>query len=131
MNGNFNIALDTSVVIRYLNGNLEIVNYILQYSNIILPVTVVGELIFGAENSGKKLTNLTKYLQFIDACIVLPMGRKTAEIYAQTRFQLKQKGKPIPENDIWIASQCIENNWILATCDRDFTHIDGLSIKQW
>jgi tRNA(fMet)-specific endonuclease VapC len=128
---NDNIALDTSVVIRYLNGNQEIVNHVLQFPTIILPVNVVGELIFGAENSGKKLKNLTKYLQFIDACIVLPMGRKTAEIYAQTRLKLKQKGKPIPENDIWIASQCIENNWTLATCDSDFTYVDGLYIEQW
>lgn len=129
MNGS--IALDTSVVIRYLNGNQDIVDHVLQCSSIILPVTVVGELIFGAENSGKKLKNLTQYFQFIDACVVLPMGRKTAEIYAQTRFKLKQKGKPIPENDIWIAAQCIENNWILATCDSDFTYVDGLSIEQW
>ncbi len=57
MNGK--IALDTSVVIRYLNGNPEIVNQVLQFSSVILPVTVVGELIFGAENSGKKLQNLT------------------------------------------------------------------------
>lgn len=55
MNGN--IALDTSVVIRYLNGNQEIVNNVVQFSTIILPVNVVGELIFGAENSGKKLKN--------------------------------------------------------------------------
>jgi len=129
MNGN--IALDTSVVIHYLNGNQKIVNNVLQFDIIILPVNVVGELIFGAENSGKKLKNLTKYFQFIDACIVLPIGRKTAEIYAQTRLNLKQKGKPIPENDIWIAAQCIENNWTLATCDSDFTYVDTLSLMQW
>jgi tRNA(fMet)-specific endonuclease VapC len=46
MNGK--IALDTSVVIRYLNGNPEIVDRVLQFSSVILPVTVVGELIFGA-----------------------------------------------------------------------------------
>ncbi|MGI0482476.1 PIN domain-containing protein [Geminocystis sp. CENA526] len=119
------------MVIRYLNGNQEIVNNVIQFYPIILPVNVVGELIFGAENSGKKLKNLTKYFQFIDACIVLPMGRKTAEIYARTRLNLKLKGKPIPENDIWIASQCIENNWTLATCDSDFIYVDGLSMKQW
>ena len=32
------------------------------------------------------------------------MGRKTAEFYAKNRLKLKQKGKPIPENDIWIAA---------------------------
>jgi tRNA(fMet)-specific endonuclease VapC len=131
MSMNGSIALDTSVVIRYLNGYPHIVKNVLEFSTIILPVTVVGELIFGGENSGKPLKNKTKYLQFIDSCIVLPMGRKTAEIYAKTRLKLKSKGRPIPENDIWIASQCIENNWLLATCDSDFTYVDGLSIENW
>ena len=38
MNGS--IALDTSVVIRYLNGNQDIVDHVLQFSSIILPVNV-------------------------------------------------------------------------------------------
>jgi tRNA(fMet)-specific endonuclease VapC len=60
---NDNIALDTSVAILFFNGNQEIVNKVLGFSNIILPVTVVGELVFGAINSGKKLKTLTKYFQ--------------------------------------------------------------------
>ena len=46
MNGK--ISLDTSVVIRYLNGYPEIVSHVLPFPSIILPVTVVGELVFGA-----------------------------------------------------------------------------------
>jgi tRNA(fMet)-specific endonuclease VapC len=108
-------ALDTSVAIRYLNGDAIVVAKVTTLPNIILPLPVVAELLFGAENSARSLQNLTRYLQFIEACVVVPMGRETATSYAQTRLILKRKGRPIPENDIWIAAQCLENGWRLAT----------------
>nr|WP_267871665.1 hypothetical protein [Nostoc sp. CHAB 5715] len=69
--------------------------------NIVLPLPIVAELLFGAENSARSLQNLTRYLQFIEACAVVTMGRQTATSYAQTRLSLKRKGRPIPENDMW------------------------------
>jgi len=57
---------------------------------------------------------LPRYLKFIAACIVVPLGRKTAVSYAQTRLALKRKGRPIPMNDVWIAAQCLEQGWVLG-----------------
>ncbi len=126
-----NIALDTSVAIRYLNGETIAVKKVLALPTLILPLPVVGKLLFGAENSGRSLKNLTLYLQFIDTCSVSPMDKETAIIYSKTRLALKRKGRPIPENDIWIAAQCLRNNWTLVTDDRDFDHIDNLQIERW
>ncbi|MEH2200671.1 hypothetical protein [Nostoc sp.] len=42
---------------------------------IVLPLPIVAKLLFGAENSARSLQNLTRYLQFIEACAVVPMGR--------------------------------------------------------
>ena len=98
-------------------------------STILLPVIVVGELLFGAENSTRPLENLNRYLEFIDACIVVPMGRETLVFYSRTRIALKRKGRPIPDNDIWIATQCLEHGWILATDDGHFAYVDGLAIR--
>ncbi|MEH2347570.1 MAG: hypothetical protein V7K55_06120 [Nostoc sp.] len=53
---------------------------------IVLPLPIVAKLLFGAENSARSLQNLTRYLQFIEACAVVPMGRETATSYAQTRL---------------------------------------------
>jgi tRNA(fMet)-specific endonuclease VapC len=53
---------------------------------------------------------------------------KTAEIYARIRLQLKRKGKPIPENDIWIAAICVEHDVPLATSDGHFLEIDALKV---
>ncbi|HEY9600576.1 MAG TPA: PIN domain-containing protein, partial [Allocoleopsis sp.] len=81
-------ALDTSIAIRYLNGDRAIVDRVIALPTIVLPLPVVGELLFGAENSARPLQNLTLYLQFIEFCIVVPMGRESARAYSQTRLSL-------------------------------------------
>ncbi len=125
------IALDTSVAVRYLNGDDAIVQQVIAVAIVVLPITVVGELLFGAANSARAANNLNRYLEFIDACSVVPMGKETAVTYYQIRLNLKQKGKPIPENDVWIAAQCVENQWTLATNDAHFMNVDGLTIETW
>jgi tRNA(fMet)-specific endonuclease VapC len=52
----------------------------------------------------------------------------TAEVYARIRMDLKRKGKPIPENDLWIAALCIERGLPLATSDGHFAAVDELTI---
>ena len=45
------IALDTSTAIRFLNGDATIIERVLALPEVNLPMVVVGELLFGAENS--------------------------------------------------------------------------------
>ena len=97
------IALNTSVAIRFLNGDETVTQRILALPDIILPMVVVGELLFGAESSTRPLQNLPRYLDFISTCKTFPIGQETAVIYARTRLALKRKGRPIPMNDIWIS----------------------------
>jgi tRNA(fMet)-specific endonuclease VapC len=94
------IALDTSAAVRFLNGDATITEKLLALPEAILPTIVVGELLFGAENSTRPLQNLPRYLEFVSTCRVVPLGRETATMYAQTRLTLKRKGRPIPMNDV-------------------------------
>jgi predicted nucleic acid-binding protein len=41
---------------------------------------------------------------------------------------LKSKGKPVPENDIWIAASAIQHGLLLFATDIHFTFIDGLTL---
>jgi len=43
--------------------------------------------------------------------------------------QLRKIGKPIPENDIWIAALTLQHNLSLATRDKHFENIEGLVIE--
>jgi tRNA(fMet)-specific endonuclease VapC len=48
--------------------------------------------------------NLREVQGFAAIAQVLPCDQLTAEIYGQVKSELKAKGNPIPENDLWIAA---------------------------
>lgn len=120
------IALDTNIAIALLNGNPDIIKHIQSFDSIYLPITVCGELLFGAKNSTKSKTNLELYRSFINACAILDTNTIVAEEYSDIRLELKQKGNPIPENDIWIAALCRVYGIPLYTLDKHFSHISNL-----
>jgi len=53
---------------------------------------------------------------------------KTAEKYAIIKTSLLSKGKPIPENDIWIAATAMQYNLLLYTMDSHFREIQTISL---
>lgn len=122
------IALDSNIAIAVLNGNKALIRKLQAFEMIYLPVTVSGELLFGAKNSQQRSTNLDKFRNFIKNCEVLDINYLIAEEYSDIRLKLKQKGKPIPENDIWIAAICIVNGLPLLTSDKHFLEIENLEV---
>jgi len=96
-----------------------------------LPTIVAGELLFGALNSGLQARNYTRYEAFIDGALLLCVDRDTARHYAQLRLALKRAGRPIPENDIWIAALCLQHGLVLVTSDGHFADCPGLVTENW
>jgi len=62
---------------------------------------------------------------------VLACDTETAREYGQIKNSLRAKGKPIPENDIWIAAIAIQYDLTLVTRDGHFTEIEGLATETW
>lgn len=129
MNGR--ISLDTNIVIRLFKNDPAVTKMLVNLSIIYLPTPVVAEILFTARNSSQQTKNLKIYNEFIDTCNVLNITRETANYYSIIRLELKQKGRPIPENDLWIASVCIEQNLPLVTGDAHFDNISGLKVVKW
>lgn len=123
------IALDTDIAIKFLNGDTEIDTFLSNYSEIYLPVIVAGELIYGALNSKHAEQNLERHKRLIQRSRILEISESTANTYAKTRMGLKKKGKPIPENDLWIASICIEHRIPIISNDSHFKDIDNLILE--
>lgn len=123
------IALDTDIAIKFLNGDTAIDIFLSNYSEIYLPVVVVGELIYGALNSKHAEQNLERHKRLIQRSRILEISEATATTYAKTRMGLKKKGKPIPENDLWIAAVCIEHKIPLFSNDAHFKETDNLLLK--
>lgn len=122
------IALNTNIAIGILNGQKEILRKVQKYKMVYLPVTVSGELLFGAKNSEKRAENLKNFRSFISNCEILEINNLVAEEYSDIRLELKKRGKPIPENDIWIAAICIVNMVPLLTRDKHFLEIKRLNV---
>ncbi|MEL6327573.1 MAG: PIN domain-containing protein, partial [Cyanobacteria bacterium J06626_23] len=62
---------------------------------------------------------------------VLDCDSDTARWYGIVKDRLRAKGRPLPENDIWIASTALQHNLTLATRDAHFHHVEGLKLAQW
>lgn len=128
MNGN-KLALDTNIAIALLNGEQKLWQWLQQFDAVALPVPVIGELCFGAKNSKRTEKNLTAVQALIKRSQILDMTAKTAEVYGELKTQLKRQGNPIPENDLWIAARCIEDNILLASLDKHFELVPDLKLK--
>lgn len=119
------IALDTNQAIHVLNDVAPVVAWLNGYTELCLPVTVLGELRFGAMKSARPQDNLVKVESFAARCTLLKTGAATAERYATVRMDLHRKGRPIPENDLWIAAACLEQAIPLATDDAHFDLVEA------
>ncbi len=62
---------------------------------------------------------------------VLIVNDITSKYYGTIKAALRKKGRPIPENDIWISALALQHNLTLATRDKHFDEVDGLLTEKW
>lgn len=120
------LALDSNIAILILNRDSSIIDLLKWIGTYYLPITVCGELLYGAENSARADENLPKYKAFIHKSKILEINLPIAREYVVVRKKLRKLGRPIPENDIWIAATCKVNKIGLATRDQHFSYVSGL-----
>ncbi|MCK4766626.1 MAG: type II toxin-antitoxin system VapC family toxin [Candidatus Aminicenantes bacterium] len=120
--------LDTNIVIALFKNEKPIVRKIRNLGEVYIPVTVVGELYYGAYKSQQVGKNLEKIFDFLADSDILGVSEKTARIYGEIKSRLKKKGRPIPENDIWIAAIARQYELPLVTKDKHFSEIEELEL---
>lgn len=129
MSGRF--ILDTNIVIAIFSGETSIKEHLLKADEVFISSTVLGELFFGAFKSKRSKTNLKRISDFADSISILMCDKETAYQYGIVKNKLLDKGKPIPENDIWIAAVAMQKNLILVTRDGHFGEIEDLKYETW
>ena len=63
--------------------------------------------------------------------VVLFADQDTTEVYGQMKAELARLGKPIPDNDLWIAAVARQHDLPLATRDAHFEQVPGLKTIAW
>src|ERR1700722_7061778 len=122
------VLFDTNAYASFKRNEAAIIE-IVQHAELIgISPIVIGELIAGFDGGSKAKQNKIELQKFLESSriIVYPITLDTSHFFSQIYCSLKSKGKPIPTNDLWIASQALEHGCVVCTHDKHFGFIDGL-----
>ncbi|MBF0390108.1 MAG: type II toxin-antitoxin system VapC family toxin [Desulfamplus sp.] len=100
------ILIDTNAYASFKRGNPESIE-VIRYSHFIgLNAVVLGELLAGFAVGNRESQNRLELEAFFKSPRIrfLTIDNETAGHYAGIYKALKQKGRPIPTNDLWIAA---------------------------
>ena len=123
------LLLDTNVIIRLFRGDESVAKTVSRFARILISPTVIGEYKMGLDpNTARGRIQKEQLDAFLDSVSVevVPVTERTADFYARVYRELKDRGTPIPVNDMWIAASAIENNAVLYSHDDHFRHVPML-----
>jgi tRNA(fMet)-specific endonuclease VapC len=129
MNGRF--LLDTNIIVALFKDDPAIHERLAQRPRVLVSAVVLGELYYGAQKSARLDKNLRKINKFLARAAVLESDAATAYEYGLIRNELRIKGRPIPENDVWIAAVARQHNLTVVSRDRHFSEVERLKWEQW
>ena len=123
--------LDTNIIIALFADDESVKDHLGQADEVFVPSIALGELCFGAHKSGHPRENLAHIDEFASDNVVLGCDTETARRYGQVKNALRVKGRPIPENDVWIAAIALQHGLTLVTRDVHLGEVDSLSVAAW
>ncbi|MBC7911224.1 MAG: type II toxin-antitoxin system VapC family toxin [Pyrinomonadaceae bacterium] len=129
MNGRY--LLDTNIVIAIFADETAVRQQLAGAGEVFVPSIALGELYYGAHKSARVASNIARVDEFAANNTVLVCDTETSRLYGNIKSELRAKGRPIPENDIWIAAVTTQHQLTLVTRDGHFNNVDGLLIDVW
>jgi len=121
--------LDTNAYTAFRRGQERVVALVKHSEEVLMSAVVVGELLFGFRNG----THYAANRRDLDSLLASPGVRlltvslSTADRFGTIAAGLRRKGRPLPQNDIWIAAHALEHGADLISFDDHFGEVDGLS----
>ena len=122
------ILLDSNAYSQWKRGNCRVAELVRSSTEILVPIVVIGELLYGFRHGSRLKENIRDLHAFLDDrhVAIVSMNFTTADRYARIAAELRAKGRPIPTNDIWIAAHTMETGADLVSSDQHFEAVDGL-----
>lgn len=129
--GPVRICLDTSGYSAFKRGHEGAVDLLRRSAEVVIPVTVVGELLAGFRRGGHERRNLEELGRFraSQRVRIAALDEETASCYAEIVTSLRARGTPIPTNDIWIAASAMQAGLRVVTSDRHFASVPQVAVE--
>jgi tRNA(fMet)-specific endonuclease VapC len=125
------LILDTNALSAAAEEQPGVMGVLADVQQLALPVVVIGEYRYGIAQSRHR----ARYRRWLDSlindCTVLDINEQSTHYYAAIGIELRQAGKPIPTNDLWIAALCRQHNLPLLSRDRHFDVVSGVRRFDW
>jgi tRNA(fMet)-specific endonuclease VapC len=125
------MILDTNALSAFLGDDRQLLHVLSPHWDLHFPAVVLGEYRYGLIGSRIRQQAEGKLDELEKVCTVLDSDSRTARLYAEIRHELKTKGHPIPENDIWIAAIARQYRLPVVTRDQHFDAVRGLQRVSW
>ena len=96
------VLLDSNAYSNLKRGHHRITDIVRNSEAVLLPLVVIGELLYGFRNGSRPDRNAHELHAFLDNphVSIAAMSLTTADRYARIAAALRAKGRPIPTNDI-------------------------------
>lgn len=119
------IAIDSNRYSDLRAGVPEVHELTAKCGKVFIPFPVLGELHYGFRKGSFREKNERLLAEYLSQSFVTVLwaDEQTIDVYADLKLYLRNKGRPLPENDIWIAALCVRHGLRLYTRD---THFDQL-----
>jgi tRNA(fMet)-specific endonuclease VapC len=125
------ILLDSNFIIDLFKGSQAAQGLLAAAEEVFVPATAMGELFHGAEISNRREERMAEAEEFAAHRKLLPCDLETARHYGGIKGTLRIRGRPIPDNDIWIAALAQQHDLIVVTKDAHFREVDALPLLSW
>ena len=125
------MILDTNALSAAADDDPALIALLARADEVTIPVIVLGEYRYGIAQSRNRATYENWLAGLLRDCLVLDISEATTHYYAEIVLELKQKGKPIPTNDVWIAALCRQHSHPLLSRDRHFDLVEGNKRIGW
>ena len=127
--------LDTNICIYVLNHRSDRLRHRFKVTkDLCISAVTYAELCFGVENGSASLRNQRwEQLElFTRLLLVLPLGEQAGRIYGSVRADLKNQGRQIGNNDLFIAAHALSEGATLVTNNvGEFRRVPGLVVENW
>ena len=120
------MIVDTNALSAWAASNASVEAILSSVDRLVVPSIVLGEYYFGIRQSRYRERTEAWLARTLPLTEIAAVDSSTADFYADIRQELKDSGRPIPENDTWVAALARQHKLAVLSNDRHFDFVEGV-----